>query len=880
MATRDGRRNLEDLLASAIPVSLFREILIWPLALHLSEPAARPFALAEAVEKAADRIRNATAAVWRPVEDPTEHIPRPPDPGQMPQWDADRYAEGVYFHEFVQSFLFRRAVARKRRRLDMPWMRLFQRLDVSAVEVQLHPGDAKRFRLKVERLNLYLFSSGSAVLVLEISTKNASPPGQNWTLAEVENFHDRFRRAYIPFATVAKGGALTPGGVVAAAVALHYGSGHRAVFDSANEIDAMVGGYLHSRERNGRRIPPVFGHWRELLTNAVRLAPYAEADNEARWHHVVDERMPTVATVAVTNKNSNELEFFRRTRRGDLMRLCFADSAGESSRPFRNFERDHMFEWFRQDGTLYLASGYALVAYRTGGFFEREIETHMRRHYFQMALLAHFELATLLAFSTQISRAVAAYEPRAVSTEQFEDWMQAIEDEFLQFVHRFRFTGVTSHVQGQALFDLWRRQLRLKVIFDDLHREITSATEYLFNRAASRSAESGQPLSVIATLGVIGGLAFSFLGINILAQPGILAKVLALFGIREPNVSESALLQLAILVWIVALFTVLAFIALILSGGAARTRRIVSSPSGRLGVRPTVCAVHAGGGGRARAHVRRVISHVSRIEVSRSQLRLMTYRFFLGGRDLEMVEIRRLLDCHAPGQIEDQRLAWGAALSAYREELLAALGRGETPVFIELADDLPADFFERSRTITVDHHGALAGRDRPTSLEQVFALLGLPAEAWTRRLALVAANDRAHVAGKRAFGATAEEIAEIRAADRAAQGITALDEAEALRAIAARRVEGRVTIVATAGNTSSAVADLMLPEMGGPGFARLLVAMPIKVAVFGDGAAIQALGAAYPRSWWGGDLPAEGYWGMALPASRPRIIEELVARLR
>jgi hypothetical protein len=116
-------------------------------------------------------------------------------------------------------------------------------------------------------------------------------------------------------------------------------------------------------------------------------------------------------------------------------------------------------------------------------------------------------------------------------------------------------------------------------------------------------------------------------------------------------------------------------------------------------------------------------------------------------------------------------------LSAYRPELLRALARGETPVLIELADDLPAELFDRAQAVVVDHHGPLAGHDRPISIEQVFALLGLPAEAWTRHMALVAANDRAHVAGMRALGATAAEIAEIRAADRGVQGVSAADEA-------------------------------------------------------------------------------------------------------
>jgi hypothetical protein len=258
----------------------------------------------------------------------------------------------------------------------------------------------------------------------------------------------------------------------------------------------------------------------------------------------------------------------------------------------------------------------------------------------------------------------------------------------------------------------------------------------------------------------------------------------------------------------------------------------------------------------------------------------MNHRFFLGGRDLEMVEIRRLLDRHAAAHIEDKGLAWGAVLSAYREELLAARRRGETPVLIELADDLPAALFDRGRVIVVDHHGPLAGHHRPTSIEQVFRLLGLPAEAWTRRLALVAANDRAHVAGMRALGATAKEIAEVRAADRAAQGVSAADEAGARQAIAAPRQEGRVTLVETTSHTSSAIADLMLPELGGPGYDRLLVVMPKAVAVFADGSAIEALAAAYPGSWWGGDLPAVGYWGMALPPEQRHLVEELAARLR
>ena len=88
-------QHLADLPASIIPVSLFRKILIWPLALHLPRPAAHAFAVAEAVDEAAATIcSKGGASAWQLVDDPTEHIEPPTDPPELAQWTADRYAEG------------------------------------------------------------------------------------------------------------------------------------------------------------------------------------------------------------------------------------------------------------------------------------------------------------------------------------------------------------------------------------------------------------------------------------------------------------------------------------------------------------------------------------------------------------------------------------------------------------------------------------------------------------------------------------------------------------------------------------------------------------------------------------------------------------------
>jgi hypothetical protein len=236
-------------------------------------------------------------------------------------------------------------------------------------------------------------------------------------------------------------------------------------------------------------------------------------------------------------------------------------------------------------------------------------------------------------------------------------------------------------------------------------------------------------------------------------------------------------------------------------------------------------------------------------------------RFFLGGHDLEMVTIAELLrEAGLGGRVEDKHLSWGAKASAYAKEIRESLRNGETPVLIELADDLGEDA-GRSRILFVDHHGERAGAGAPSALRQIFDLAG-PGRglSWTRHCALVEANDIGHAEGLRAAGASPAEIRAIRDADRRAQGIGAGVEEESRRAIATMTWQGGLAIVNTKAHTSSAIIDFLLPEYGGPGARNLLVLMPDKAAFSGEGKVVLAL-SCVPGSWCGGALPERGYWG-------------------
>lgn len=234
--------------------------------------------------------------------------------------------------------------------------------------------------------------------------------------------------------------------------------------------------------------------------------------------------------------------------------------------------------------------------------------------------------------------------------------------------------------------------------------------------------------------------------------------------------------------------------------------------------------------------------------------------FFLGGHDLEMEAIRDLLITRAPDRVFDKRLSWGAKASAYREEIERSMASGLTPVLVELPDDMGL----RDAIVIVDHHGERAGRDAPTSLHQIFRLISAPREAWTRWLDLVAANDRGHIREMRRIGATEEEIRKVRSADRAAQGVTPIEDQVAEDAVrnAEAYCDGKLVVVRLPHPHASAAADRL--EMRADPPENVLVLSPHEVNFFGSGDLVRNLNARYPGGWSGGALPDRGFWGRSL----------------
>jgi hypothetical protein len=456
-------------------------------------------------------------------------------------WPDLQHAQAhAYFHPFIRQFLF------DNRYYDNDYRIAFHRTDIDIIRVQLGGRMAfsppvmdekpkpRILKFKVKRCELEVVRMGVGLLILEVE---AVEPLQLDVVQAVQN---QLRRNFSPFFDdgIPKGSfqvsdpmssnlprliellqigadkkvevlasTLNPNvNLVVDGIDSHHNTEFLKRFaEPLPQTQTPETGRLPKTAQSYVAIEPdaipVNAHWEYLLKPL--LGRIKDSHDKLRFIPLGDDRLPIMTYIAVKEP--------REIKRGDWVRLCFADNPGFDSLPYagkflKNFEDDFCYDryWYSAKETTdkpsrILNSGmtFCWIGSSDCEFFfsnpKNGALATFRTIYSRIGLLAHLQKAALLTVSSRISELSSRSNSAQVEPPKYLNDKHLIDRfyrEFIEFTHVYWFDEVTPQMQGIEIFSAWQNHLNVRPLHDEVRQELIDLTNVI--KSAQEEIQSQQ----------------------------------------------------------------------------------------------------------------------------------------------------------------------------------------------------------------------------------------------------------------------------------------------------------------------------------------------------------------------------------------------------
>jgi hypothetical protein len=402
------------------------------------------------------------------------------------------YAEMVYFHPFVQNFLYGNTDEQPEGLAGVHHFDLYQMSRLSGKKLEIkEPGWEEEFI--IHEVLFHSFEGDIALLTFRLTaTRPVTWDSARNTIGLMRTAY--FQHYYPVQENVWRGG----GGIEGVHIeGLSDGPGQRA--DPQSEM----------RNALDHLEPMLYRHWSDLLQSLENA--------KIKARPLGDHRIPIMAFLGLKDPTClDEDEWFALSEADSAGFPCYAPTFRNKALAEAAYDR----WWDRSDRKLrhrYLAGPmtYFSVVEAPADrptWFER-IRTSWRRQHYQMFLLAHYQRAALLDLQDRIARA-ADKAPR--DDAAFLGEIADVQRRMAVFSSNGSFLEISPQIQGQELYSLLRRRLSL----DSLHKGVIDDKALLGNWVMAREGQRNAKRWEVINLWVIPlGLAFTFLGANVFVLP-------------------------------------------------------------------------------------------------------------------------------------------------------------------------------------------------------------------------------------------------------------------------------------------------------------------------------------------------------------------------
>lgn len=375
----------------------------------------------------------------------------------------DLYNERNYYYEFVHDALYDNGKADS-------LIRHFERKEPKHGEVTYNIDcGTKVYELKVNSINLNLYSTGVGVLSFYLSNEKYPEP------ADVLKINQAGRRIFPPFISSVK---------------------FRGIIAHSIEIQGLHGretGYKEDFSRYTNKTPS--------NTPASFIADLIhEIAQNIDLKPVVDDRM----FVQSWYKNDDWVNEFKGAdyqkfvNSNKWYEFVFVDDLGDLS--CQNEEMQHeiikkaTYPRWQKYGSLYGISRYSMVYATNMGCYDFLLQ-NFETEYARMAEMILVQKASVLRFSAEVTHISNMEEKRG-----FTEKVSSLYKEYIRFVNQIHFREVSAQDQGIEMYNMLYDVMNLKEHVEKLDAEISELYDYVTLREDRKGNHTMNLLTWIATI--------------------------------------------------------------------------------------------------------------------------------------------------------------------------------------------------------------------------------------------------------------------------------------------------------------------------------------------------------------------------------------------
>jgi hypothetical protein len=419
------------------------------------------------------------------------------------------YNEWHYFHPYVRDMIYETHLSESKE------LEFLTRTDYTRLCVQTVDGNdaPKHMSVDVKSIDLHLYNNQIGLLTITTESEG------KYTFAEMLRFNDNARRVYSPYLGWYEWKD-------------EKKTEHReeaSNTSSSRKLGRLIPNTITLSGGSSPLIQQVFGDIRlpqsepfvsKIITELLSpLQPSPWKNNERRtgneteyfFKPFTDDRMFIVSFCAnndlshrLSGKCCNQFEFESSTEwyRFIFVDGAFAGIANETMK--RELVRKHTYARWVEYGTLFGMSRYSFVVLADEGEFSKKvIYHHVKRQYYQLAILILFQRAMLLKFSQDVKDLTKELQDIGHSSRISESTFEkadTLHGDFIRFTNRYWHEEVTPQEQGIEIYNEWLRLLDHDRLYEEVKGEIDDVANYLRTRIGRETEDSVKDLTLILSV--------------------------------------------------------------------------------------------------------------------------------------------------------------------------------------------------------------------------------------------------------------------------------------------------------------------------------------------------------------------------------------------